>query len=516
VKFAAALLSVLTLAVPASAETRRFAIVLGNNAGAGERAPLRYAENDAGKVARVLAELGDVAPDDLLLLQGRPLSDLERAVVHVRESISLVHRTPDARAVLIFYFSGHSDGESLELGNERVAYGRLKAMLLGTGAELRVAIIDACRSGSAILQKGGKPAPAFVIRLADQLAATGEVIITSSAANESALESSEVMGSYFTHNLVSGLRGAADTSGDKQVTLAEAYRYAYDRTVTQTAVTPTGAQHPAYDYRLSGQGELVLASLLKTSATLVLPQGADRALVSDLVRDQVVAEVLPGGATELAIAPGSYGIKALRGGESFGGRFTVADGTREVIRWQDLTPLKAPEVALKGGPSLVAEGPSAAASFTGPWLDVSFGGTRGVAQEVGLVGTLRLSVEPSIGSGFSFALIGSTGSGMSGSDVASETALQARAGYRFVFSRGPFSLFAGLELGPMMVMQGAGGQKNTGVGGVAAPRAGVRLHAYGPVWVALEGEVGIALLPVDGSLQVVPMPQVGLGLAIAL
>ena len=85
------------------------------------------------------------------------------------------------------------------------------------------------------------------------------------------------MGSYFTHNLISGMRGAADSSGDKLVTLAEAYKYAYDRTVVSTAMLPVGAQHPNYDFRLSGQGELVLSSLLKPSSVLVLPEVGARA-----------------------------------------------------------------------------------------------------------------------------------------------------------------------------------------------------------------------------------------------
>jgi hypothetical protein len=507
----AALLCVLCAASPAAAETRRFALVLGNNAGSGERPPLRYAESDAGKVARVFAELGDVAEEDLLLLQGRPYGDVERAVVHLREAITLVHRTPDARAVLFFYFSGHSDGEALELGGERLSYSKLKALLAGTGAELRVAIIDACRSGSAILQKGGKLAPGFTIHLSDQLSAKGEVIITSSAADESALESSEVMGSYFTHNLVSGMRGAADASGDKQVTLAEAYRYAYDRTVSQTAVAPTGAQHPAYDYRLSGQGELVLTSLQKTSATLVLPDGAERSLVTDLARDQVVAEVLPGAARELAVAPGSYAIKALRGGESFGGRFSVADGAREVIRWDALTPLKPAEVALKGGPddSLVADA-------TLPLLSASLGASRGVADEVSLVGTLRVSYEWAERSGLVFALQGSNGTGSSTGQSVSETGLQLRAGYRWVYWQPRWAVFGGAEAGPVAVWQSYSGQTTSGGGGLAALRAGARLRVAGPVWATLEGELAVAVLPVDSQVQALFLPAVSLGVAVAL
>src|SRR3712207_1320753 len=126
---AAAVVLGLLLASGASAETRRLAIVVGNNAGRGDRPPLRYAENDAGKMARVLTELGDVSPEDVLLLQGRGSKDLEAAIGVARERIAHVHETPDARTVLVFFFSGHSDGEGLELGKERVSFGRLKAML---------------------------------------------------------------------------------------------------------------------------------------------------------------------------------------------------------------------------------------------------------------------------------------------------------------------------------------------------------------------------------------------------
>jgi len=108
------------------------------------------------------------------------------------------------------------------------------------------------------------------------------------------------MGSYFTHNFISGLRGGADTSGDKLITLAEAYRFAYDRTVSATSVLPVGVQHPSYDFRLSGQGELVLASLVRPSATLLLPEGSERSLVIDVARDQVIVELPPGPIREVA------------------------------------------------------------------------------------------------------------------------------------------------------------------------------------------------------------------------
>ncbi len=109
-------------AATASAETRRLAIVVGNNAGNGELAPLRFAESDAGKMARVLVELGEVNADDVMLLQGRHADELEKAIAEARERIAFFKRSPEIRTVLMFYFSGHSDGEAIELGNEKLAY----------------------------------------------------------------------------------------------------------------------------------------------------------------------------------------------------------------------------------------------------------------------------------------------------------------------------------------------------------------------------------------------------------
>src|SRR5690349_23559249 len=49
----------------------------------------RYAESDAGKFARVMVELGDVSADDVMLLQGRKVSELERAIQEDRKSTRL-------------------------------------------------------------------------------------------------------------------------------------------------------------------------------------------------------------------------------------------------------------------------------------------------------------------------------------------------------------------------------------------------------------------------------------------
>ncbi len=506
-KFVALILTLLAPAV-AMAETHRIAVLVGSNAGNGDLPPLRWAETDAGKLARTLLDVGQISPGDLFLLQGRQLAEIEKTLALAQARIAEAHRSPDSRVLLIFFFSGHSDGEALEVGAERLSFARLHKLLADSGAEVRVSIIDACRSGAAIQEKGGKPAPGFAIRLADDLAATGEAILTSSAADEVALESKEVMGSYFTHHLVSGLRGAADVSGDGQVTLAEAYRYAYDHTLSATAATLNGAQHPTYDLKLSGQGELVLSSFARGGSSLELPAGFDRALVTDLARDQVVAELAGGSARRLALSAGQYGVRAFRSGAALGGRFTLAAGQARAIGWDELKPLEVPKVARKG-PEPEVERSSATAE---PVLLTLLGGAgSGVGFEVGpsfriaaqLLGPLELS------------LAGTTGSGAGANGSFEENSLQARAGLGWERAGSRLALRVEGELGMGYLWQTFQGKRAGGsLSAMLAPRLGLRLRLAGPFFVAAEAETAIAVAKVDGSLApfLLPSALVGLGM----
>ncbi|MFP2928100.1 caspase family protein [Pyxidicoccus sp. 3LG] len=154
------LAAALAAALPAHADTRRLAVLVGHNVGSGERPPLRYAEADAAKLAGVLTELGDVAPSDVLMLQGRDLATVRAALERVSHQVAALRAVPGTRVVLLFYFSGHSDGVALELGTERLLYADLRQWLEATRADVRLAIVDSCRSGALLRFKGGRPAPA--------------------------------------------------------------------------------------------------------------------------------------------------------------------------------------------------------------------------------------------------------------------------------------------------------------------------------------------------------------------
>jgi hypothetical protein len=330
----------------ASASIRRYAVVVGNDYSASEQAPLHYAEKDASRMARLLEQLGGVEPGDLSLLRGLGVPDLRGAIERVRGHAAADRRShPGRRSMLLFYFSGHSDGVALELGADRLPFQELRTLLASTGADVRVAVVDSCRSGALLATKGSRPGPAFDIDVVDGSSAEGTVLLTSSAANEEALESRDIGGSFFTESLLTGLRGAADSSGDGRVTLAEAYRYSYAQTVATTSDTLLGTQHPGYDFRLSGVGEVVLTELGDRTASLSLPAGFDRALVVDATRQEVAAELSAGVVRPLAFVDGTYRVKAWRGPKLYEGTVALQAGEHRSVGWTDLAAAEAPGYA---------------------------------------------------------------------------------------------------------------------------------------------------------------------------
>src|SRR5581483_8966349 len=118
------------------------------------------------------------------------------------------------------------------LGDSRLPIDDVKARVAATPVDVRVAILDSCRSGAMTRSKGARKAPAFEVEADSPTRDTkGLVILTSSTSDEDSQESDLIGGSYFSHHLASGLLGGADKSGDGRVTLFEEYAYAYDRTV---------------------------------------------------------------------------------------------------------------------------------------------------------------------------------------------------------------------------------------------------------------------------------------------
>ena len=217
--FVATALLVCWVTGAAAEPMRRFVLAAGANNGGGDRVMLRYAATDAEEFSQVMLQMGGVAPENNLLLKDPDLADFVQAVKQVNGMVRKA-RGEAARTEVWIYYSGHADEEGLLLGGERLGYRELRKMMDGLEADVRVAVLDACASGAITRIKGGQRRKAFLVDASSDT--RGYAFLTSSSAEETAQESDRIQASFFTHYLVSGMRGAADVSGDG---LSRATRY---------------------------------------------------------------------------------------------------------------------------------------------------------------------------------------------------------------------------------------------------------------------------------------------------
>lgn len=296
---------------PGDARTQKLALIVANHDG-GEGLPkLRYAGRDGSRLADVLDELGGFDRADMLSVIDGEASDVMNTLDEMERKINEVKQRGD-EAVFLFYYSGHAQNGLLRMGKTTLDMASIKRHLESSSADVRIAFIDSCGAGAMTREKGGSLAPPFVVAVDEGLTARGQVIITSSSADEVSQESDDIQGSFFTHYLASGLRGEADRNKDGKVTLEEAYGYAYGRTVAATATTRAGAQHPTFHYDLRGAGDVTLTEPGGADVVISFPETLEgKYFVVDLDRQLFVAEVekTSGASSRIALPKGQYAIK---------------------------------------------------------------------------------------------------------------------------------------------------------------------------------------------------------------
>jgi len=333
---------------------QRYALVIGSNPGWSQDRPLRYAEHDAERIRDVLVSLGNFASDRVTLLRDPTTADVRSAL----RRLAATARDSSAEDTVVFvYYSGHADDKYLHLRGDPLTHRELQDTLRALPVTIKLGVVDACKSG-AVTRKGGGPVDEFAVDVVTPKL-SGMVLLSSSGADELSQESRALGGSVFTHHLVSGLRGAADENGDKQVTVGEAYAYAYGRTSAATAGSAV-KQRPAFRYELSGQGELVLTSLkANRNVAVVVPKGApQKYVVLDQHEWRLVAEATAETARDvlLALAPGTYRVKRVREDRLEVGSLVVAAGAQPDLGRLAFQPAPLSEGVVKGDPGELSSG----------------------------------------------------------------------------------------------------------------------------------------------------------------
>ena len=243
--------------------TTKYALVIGNTQYSDPGlAKLTAPGMDAKAFARVLESKDICAFDDVKVLLNEPEPV-------VREAIDALFDQKKPDDLLLLYFSGHGVRDefgSLYLAVRNTNRLRLRATAVKSDfiresmdesrSRRQVLILDCCNSGA--FAQGTKGATGVSIGTASAFEGTGygRVVLTASDATQFAWEGDKVIGStqnsLFTHFLVKGLEGEADTDSDGRITIDELYDYAYEQIVNATPKQTPGK----WSYKQ--QGEIIL------------------------------------------------------------------------------------------------------------------------------------------------------------------------------------------------------------------------------------------------------------------
>jgi len=259
--------------------TRRIGLFIGANEGNYGQEKLRFAESDAEAVSRVFSELGGINEEDNIKI---PQPQLTPAILNswlevIKSQLADAKRNGQ-RTEFIFYYAGHSERGNLNLGSQPYPTLGLLERIQNIEADTRIVILDMCYAGDAAR---GESAP---------ISFDGCTVLTSTKANEESVEKTEINSTFFTHSLVTGLRGAADANGDANVTLKELYNF-----VNEQVRKKTRDQNPQFNSKNTGSEETVLTNTALARARFII--GGDvtgrisiwdnsrKILLSDLTKD---------------------------------------------------------------------------------------------------------------------------------------------------------------------------------------------------------------------------------------
>ena len=252
---------------------------------------LQYAAKDAVDFRDFLVKEGNFQQDHILLL-----TDENATYENIRTAIGddwLPRRVAKDDLVLVFV-SSHGSPKEIDIGKDNflITHDTRRKKLFATGLRFEdlaatikdrtgcdriVLIFDACNSGAA--EAGGKGmyrAGNFNI---NSLVGEGQIVISSSDANQRSWESKRYKNGVFTHCLMNALKPV----NGKQITIDEAFTKLKDKVEQEVRFDRLQEQTPVQKSKWKGKKLCLLA---KPSQPRTLPKSANTIVVPSPVTDQ--------------------------------------------------------------------------------------------------------------------------------------------------------------------------------------------------------------------------------------
>lgn len=188
---------------------------------------LKYADDDAYRIyAHLKSPEGGALKDDQIKL----LIDEDATRTNILRSMNEIFLRADENDVVMLYFSGHGlEGTFIPIDYDgftnTIKHEEVKEIFAKSKAKHKVCYADACHSGSLLAAKGGFSSNLLYFYEELDHTSGGTAFMMSSKAKEYSLEDGGLRQGIFSHYLIKGLRGYADTNKNKTITIRELFDY---------------------------------------------------------------------------------------------------------------------------------------------------------------------------------------------------------------------------------------------------------------------------------------------------
>jgi len=204
---------------------------------------LRYTDDDAYRLyAFLMSPEGGAIPDEQMVVLIDEDATRDNILRHMRDLFGKA----GPNDLVLLYFSGHGlQGSFLPIDydghNNQLFHSDIKRLLDASAAKYQLILADACHSGSLLASRGRQPEETLS-KYYETLARSksGTALIMSSKSEETSLESGSLRQGVFSHFLIRGLKGQANTDGDGIVSVQELFQFVYEnvRSYTRNQQSP--------------------------------------------------------------------------------------------------------------------------------------------------------------------------------------------------------------------------------------------------------------------------------------
>lgn len=206
---------------------------------------LKYADDDAYQIYAFLkSPEGGALPDN----QIKVLIDEDATRANIISSIQEIFGKADENDEVILYYSGHGvNGAFLPIDfdgyNNKLYHDEISELLESSHARHKLCLIDACYAGGMMDPKADFSTSVNKYYSILNNEQGGAAFILSCKNREVSLEDGGLRQGIFSHYLIRGLKGEADTNKDKIVTVQELFNFINSQVKTYTG----NAQNPSME-----------------------------------------------------------------------------------------------------------------------------------------------------------------------------------------------------------------------------------------------------------------------------